>query len=385
MFGLLFTILPTTVWCGDFGGASIVDPHLYERASFFPFYLQYSAQAGRELIGAPTDESGMERELARLSDRLRPLLSNATTGKQVVDAFYRVLFKEEGYSYDGLSGDPENFLLGPVLTRKRGNCLGLSMLYLALAERLSVPFRGACVPSHCFVRYEWKGDVRNVEFASRGEDWREERYRREFRIGPARPYLRSLGGGEMLGVFLKSLGAAYSKQGREEHALRLYDEAVRRFPGMPEAYFNAGVSLQRMGRYDEATARYRGALSLDPELAPARDNLGIVLAMRGNFAEAIAEGRRAVALEPRNAAMRGNLAFTYYAAGHIDEGIREFRRALEIAPGYSRARAGLAMSYSALGRDTAKGLVTEPSPDIRTGPSMPDVSERHGIPPPAES
>ena len=353
LFGLLFAILPMTAWCGVPADASTVDPPP-ERVSLFPLYLRYSSQAGRDLIGATTDESGVEKELARLSDRLRPFLINATTGKQVIDAFNRVLLKEEGYSYDGLSGNPENFLLGSVLSRKRGNCLGLSMLYLALAERLSVPFRGACVPSHCFVRYEGKGDVRNVELAARGEEWSDERYRSEFRIVATRPYLRSLSEAEMLGVLLKSLGAAYSKVGREEQALLLYDEALRLFPRMPEAHFNSGISLQRLGRYDEAIAGYRGALSLDPDLAPARDNLGIVLAMGGKFSEAIAEGRRAVALEPWNVAMRGNLAFTYYAAGNIEEGIREFRKVVEAAPGNPRARAGLAMSYAALGRDEGR-------------------------------
>jgi tetratricopeptide (TPR) repeat protein len=315
----------------------------------------------------------VENELSRLAGRVRPAVAAATTDGQVVDAFNRVLLKEEGFTYDRVAGDPENFLLGSVLSRKKGNCLGLSMLYLALADRLSVPFRGVCVPSHCFVRYEGKDGSRNVEFASHGEGWRDDRYRREFRIGAGRPYLRSLDRNEMLGVFLKSLGAAYSKRGRDEEALRLYADAIRFFPGLAEGHFNAGVTLQRMGKPGEAAAAYRLALSLDPDLAPARDNLGIVLAMQGMFPDAIAEGRRAVELEPRNAAMRGNLAATYLASGDVDAGIREFRKAVEIAPENSRIRAGLAVSYFALGRyeeavkefDRAKSLGAQFEPSVR--------------------
>jgi tetratricopeptide (TPR) repeat protein len=317
---------------------------------FLSAYFRFSVQGGRDLSGIRWSEQQLEKEIARLADRVRPALAAATTDDQVVDAFNRVLLEEEGFSYDKVAGDPENFLLGSVLSRKRGNCLGLSMLYLALAERLSVPFRGVCLPSHCFVRHEGNGRARNVEFASRGEGWPDDRYRREFRVGPGLPYLRSLDGVEMFGVFLKSLGAAYSKKGQEEDALRLYDEAVRLFPGLPDGHFNAGVSLQRLGRIDEATGKYRVALSLDPDLAPARDNLGILLAIRGDFAGAIAEGLRAVELEPRNPAMRGNLASTYYASGDIEGAIREFRKAVELAPGNPRARAGLAKSYLALGR-----------------------------------
>ena len=32
------------------------------------------------------------------------------------------------------------------------------MLYLSIADRLGVPFRGVYVPSHCFVRYEGNSD-----------------------------------------------------------------------------------------------------------------------------------------------------------------------------------------------------------------------------------
>ena len=325
------------------------------------------------------DEARVEKELERLAERIRPALAAATTGSQVVDAFHRVLLEGEGFSYDGVAGNPENFLLGSVLARKRGNCLGLSMLYLALAERLSVPFRGACLPSHCFVRYEGEDGTRNVEFASGGTEWQDERYRKEFSIGPARPYLRSLGGPEMLGVFLKSLGAAYSKKGRDAEALLLYDEAIRFSPGLPEVHYNAGISLQRMGRFAEAAGRYRAALSLDPDLAPARDNLGIVLAMQGMFREAIAEGRRAIELDPRNAAMRGNLASTYFASGDIRSGIREFRKAVEIDSKNPRSRAGLARAYFALGRykealaecDAARAL------GYRFEPSMLEALERY--------
>ena len=68
----------------------------------------------------------------------------------------------------------------------------------------------------------------------------------------------------MLGVFLKTLGAGYSRKGREEDALRLYDEAERLYPGLPDVYYNAGVSLQKLGRIDEAAGKYRRALDLDP-------------------------------------------------------------------------------------------------------------------------
>lgn len=316
---------------------------------FLSTILRYSARGSMDLLGLPVDPSMVKRELQRLEDRLRPEVIRAADEGQVVDAFRRVLLDEEGFVYDKSPSDPGNYLLETVLARKKGNCLGLSMLYLSLADRLGLPFRGVYVPSHCFLRYEGKTIRRNIEFAEGGAPWKDERYRREFKIRPGRPYLLSLAPQEMEGVFLKSLGAGYSRKGREEDALRLYDEAGRLYPGLPDVHYNAGVSLQKLGRLDEAAGKYRQALALDPEMAAARDNLSILLAGQGRYEEAIAEARQAVELEPWNAAARGNLAAAYCGCGRLDEGIREYRAAVEIDPVSRRLRSGLERAYISLG------------------------------------
>ena len=313
--------------------------------------LHQSARGSRDLLGLPVDPSMVKREIERLTERLRPEVSRAVDEGQIVDAFRRVLLTEEGFVYDKSSSDPGNYLLETVLARKKGNCLGLSMLYLSLADRLGLPFRGVYVPSHCFVRYEGKTTRRNVEFAERGANWKDEQYRREFRIRPERPYLLTLTPLEMVGVFLKTLGAGYSRKGREEDALRLYAEAERLYPGLPDVHYNAGVSLQRLGRHDAATGKYRRAIDLDPEMAAARDNLSILLAGQGRYEEAIEEARQAVELEPWNAAARGNLAAAYCGCGMLDEGIREYRAAVAIDPASRRLRSGLERAYISRGSD----------------------------------
>jgi len=327
----------------------VLSPAPAGESPFLSDVLRHSAQGSRDLLGLPVDPSMVRREIQRLTERLRPEVSRAADEGEVVDAFRRILLDEEGFVYDKSPSDPGNYLLETVLARKKGNCLGLSILYLSLADRLGLPFRGAYVPSHCFVRYEGKTIRRNVEFADGGASWEDERYRREFRIPPDGPYLHSLAPTEVLGVFLKTLGAGYSRKGREEDALRLYGEAGRLYPGLPDVHYNAGVSLQRLGRPDEAAGKYRRALDLDPLMAAARDNLSVLLAGKGRYEEAIAEARRAVELEPWNAATRGNLAAAYCGCGRLDEGIREYRAAVEIDPGNRRLQSGLERAYISLG------------------------------------
>ena len=290
-------------------------------------WLRYSWTAGRDLTGFPIDEGKAHGELTRLADRLRPAVAAAKGGRGVVAAFRRVLLKEEGFTYDRAAGNTENFLAGGVLVRKRGNCLGLSLLWLSLAERLGVPFRGAYVPGHCFVRYEKEGSRVNVEFSDDGAPWDDARYLREFGLAEAGPYLHSLSSAEMLGVFLKSVGAAYANKGRHESAVAIYAEGARLYPGLPDSHYNSGVSLHRLGRFDEAIEKYQKALSLDPNLPMARGNLAAAYCGCGDFDAGILEYRKALERDPSNAQARSGLTRALFAKGDYREAARECERA----------------------------------------------------------
>jgi tetratricopeptide (TPR) repeat protein len=308
-----------------------------------------SSLAAGDLFDEPVDPSIVEEEIDRLAEKVRPALRDRSNPRKVISALNRFLFVEEGFTYDCVAGNPDNYLLDRVMKNKRGNCLGLTALYLLLAERLSLPLHGVYVPSHCFVRYEDAGVRINIETGEKGAAWDEGRYSREFGLTGGRPYLRSLGRKEMIGVYLKSLGAAFSRKGMEDRALRLSREAAVFYPGLPDTYFNAGVSYHKKGSIDEAIAQYRLALDLDPDLAVARDNLGAALAKKGRYREALAEVRKAVALSPRNPVTRANLAASLCASGMVEDGIREYRKVLEIDPDNARALAGLTNAYYARG------------------------------------
>ena len=311
--------------------------------------VRISSTVGGDLTGVPVDPAAVEKEISRLAGKLSDALGEERNPREVIAALNRILFVEEGFTYDCVAGNPDNYLLHRVIANKRGNCLGLTSLYLLLAERLSLPLHGVYVPSHCFVRYEDAGVRINIETGEKGAEWEDERYLRKFQLARGWPYMRSLGRKEMIAVYLKSLGAAYSRKGREDHALRLYREAAGFYPGLPDVYFNAGVSFQKKGMLDEAIAQYRRALDFDPDLAVARDNIGVALAKKGLFPEALAEARKAASLRPRNPVTLGNLAATLCANGMVEEGIREYRKVLEIDPDNARALAGLTKAHYARG------------------------------------
>jgi tetratricopeptide (TPR) repeat protein len=311
--------------------------------------LRAATSEGAVLTGIPADEARMKKDLDRLTGRVRRAVGERREPRHIIAAMNRVIFKEEGFAYDQ-GAKPENYLLDRVLARKRGNCLGLSALYLVLAERLDLPLRGVHVPAHCFVRVDASEGRVNAEMADRGSDWEDARYASIFRITEGRPYLRSLSTREMIGVYLLNVGASHLRGNRGAEAVRSYRLATLFHPDLPEAYFNMGALFQMRGMNDEAVAKYRRALSLDPGLAVARNNLGAVLAGMGLLAEALEEARRAVALDPRSAVARGNLALALLSCGRIDEGIEEWEKVLALDPDSPRALEGLAKAYFHSGR-----------------------------------
>ncbi len=317
--------------------------------SLADFFFHVAVREGEVLTGRAIETGPSRMELDRLSSRISARLGGRREPGRVLSAMRRVLFGEEGFIYDPDPGDPENFLLDRVLSGKRGNCLGLTAVYLAIADRLDLPFRAVYVPGHCFVRYEGNGARINVETGEKGIERKDEWYAGAFRLKGGSPYLRSLGRKETIGLYLKSLGTASSRKGREEEALLWYREASRFYPGLPDLPYNAGVSYQRLGRNVEAIERYRAALALYADMAPAR----------------------------------GNLAAALCACGRIEEGIREFRRSLEIDPTCAVSNAGLAKAYIASGDYRAAQCHCDQAMErgCRFDPALLDLIARHGVMP----
>ena len=287
-----------------------------------------SGEGIRKLTGTPPNAAFVEKEVDRMAWRVSAHLVGAREPRRAIASISSVLFTDEGFVYDPEAGNAGNYLLDRVIEMKRGNCLGLTYLYLALGERLGIPIQGSYVPTHCLARYEENGVRINIETGEKGAEREDRWYTSKFRLGEGRPYLRTLGKKEMIGVYLKSLGAALSRRGMDEDALKLYRHAALFSPGLPDVYYNAGVSYQKLGKTDEAVAHYRKALALDPDMACAYGNLGSTLCSSGRTEEGIREFLKALEIDPENIKARAGLAKAYFTQGAYRESIAHCDQAL---------------------------------------------------------
>jgi regulator of sirC expression with transglutaminase-like and TPR domain len=223
----------------------------------------------------------VEPELERLG---RQVAAAHRAGLSPVAALNRTVFAERGFVREIEQRGGRFMLLPPVLASRRGSCVGLGALYLALAERLGWPAHGVLVPGHFFVRIAegpadaGSGGLRSVELLRQGEAMPESWYRQKYGVPAAGggAYLRPLGGGEVAAVIHFNLGNEHREAGRLTAARAEYQSAVSAFPDWAEAQASLGLTDHLLGRLTAARQAYERAAALHPGLTGLARNRALL-------------------------------------------------------------------------------------------------------------
>ncbi|MCY3975027.1 MAG: hypothetical protein OXF02_05740 [Simkaniaceae bacterium] len=96
------------------------------------------------------------------------------TDEEKITAINRLIFYEKQFRYPaemdtGREGDIDVYSLLPsVLDKREGVCLGTSVLYLAIAQRIGLPLEIVTPPGHIYLRYVAGEETINIETTDRG-------------------------------------------------------------------------------------------------------------------------------------------------------------------------------------------------------------------------
>lgn len=173
-------------------------------------------------------------------------------------------------------------------------------------ERASIPYRAQLAEG----------------FAAKG-DWTQ-----------AEPYYRDLVDSYPREVLHRlNLAIALDNLGREEEAMRHFEEARRLDPGRPEPYVGLAGLYERRGNLAQARDLYRKAVANAPDDALARTSLGINLAQEGFLDEAIVHFEEAVRIDPDSADAHFNLAQALLKQHRESEAEEHLHKARSLAAG----------------------------------------------------
>lgn len=99
-------------------------------------------------------------------------LKAQATAKEKIIALNQLIFDEMGFRFPphSLYSKQIDFysFLPSVLDSHRGVCLGVSILYICLAQRLNLHLEMITPPGHIYVRYRTESEVINIETTARG-------------------------------------------------------------------------------------------------------------------------------------------------------------------------------------------------------------------------
>lgn len=157
--------------------------------------------------------------------------------------------------------------LPSVLDSRRGVCLGVSILYLSIAQRIDLPLEIVTPPGHIFVRF-CKGDkIINIETTARGANTPTEMY-----LGINTKSLKQRDVKQSIGLAHFNQAAVFSRKKEYEKAVASYNKAMLYMPNDPLVSELLGFHLLFLGRIEEGSIYLRkikeepfpGAIAIDP-------------------------------------------------------------------------------------------------------------------------
>lgn len=113
-----------------------------------------------------------EAQIDLMALQLLAVMPESATPIEKIDAINRLVFDEMQFRFPPhslYSKEIDQYtFLSSVLDSRRGVCLGVSLLYLCLAQRLNLPLEIVTPPGHIYVRYCDGERVTNIETTARG-------------------------------------------------------------------------------------------------------------------------------------------------------------------------------------------------------------------------
>ncbi len=178
--------------------------------------------------------------------------------------------------------DPRNSFLNDVIDRRTGIPITLSLVYLAIAQRLDFPMVGIGMPGHFLIRPIQEDMDIFVDAFDQGEimflqDCQDRLNRMSGQSVEMQPqFLAAVTPRQFLARMLTNLKATYLNRGEMEQVLRAIERILLLFPNAPFELRDRGILYFRMNRWIEARQDLEAYLDALP-MTDDRDTIRTLL------------------------------------------------------------------------------------------------------------
>ncbi len=265
------------------------------------------------------------RTLDKAVDSLANALGSAAQGPAGCRAIIDVVYNEWGLAFDPRDDAIETIVPHLAFHNKKGNCIGVSLIILMMAERLQCPVFGVVLPSHFFCRFEDHTARFNIEPNRKGFQHLDDYYRTKYLADQSWYDLANLTKKEVIGVLYYTLGTQRLKRNDFGLAIVFLQESVRRFPKFVEAEGNYALALALCGNFQGALSVFEGLFQSHPSFPQLAVNYGAVAMAAGQYHKAMLIYKKGLVFSPSDPKLLVGLAQAY-AKGGMKDSIRDVQK-----------------------------------------------------------
>jgi regulator of sirC expression with transglutaminase-like and TPR domain len=213
---------------------------------------------GRGLLINQFDEKREEIEqyeagLDLMALQILARIPQAATTEEKIQEMNRFIFQEMRFRFPPHSIYAKDIdlytFLPSVMDSREGVCLGVSILYLSLAQRIGIPLEIITPPGHIYVRYRDGVQVTNIETTARGIHTPSETY-----LGIDTRYLQQRNIKEVIGLAYMNQASVAWNQNDHAKVVELYERASPYLPDDPLLKLFLGLNYLFIGKKKEGKA-----------------------------------------------------------------------------------------------------------------------------------
>ena len=260
-----------------------------------------------------------KRVLDSISLTIKEMKQKNVPTHTLVDTLIKIIYSDFSITFDPKYDDIETMLPHIVMKNKKGSCLGVSLLFLLLAEKNIDHLYGVLLPGHFIIRFTDSTITRNIEPNRSGYNHPDSYYFKQyFSQNKSWFFMKNLTLMEASGVLFFNIANICHSKGKFHAAKRYYLACSSVLKDFPEAWGNLAITYSSLGQNDSAGIAFQKASMLKPDLENLSLNIGAFELGLKNYSRALVSFKKAFIHSPENPDILYGMAFAYYSLEKAD-------------------------------------------------------------------